>query len=151
MRSLRRGNYSSNIVYTRNATSCKVSTVSREKRHKPQGNDGDDERTTVKAEKASVLFKGNSGKDSGWTLSVLCVHNELRVNQWLMLYAFRTGTHVGLLFTCYRRQCIDTGVVGMNAHHRLLIWLVRLYVSTLVLGTDNSSRLVLHLYRALVR
>ena len=38
----------------------------------------------------------------------------------------------------------------MNAHHRLLIWLVRQYASTVVLGSGNSSRLVLHLFSKLV-
>ena len=51
--------------------------------------------TTVKAEHVSSLRKLR--KDSGKTLSVLCVRSEFCVNQWLMFYAFRTGTRIAFL------------------------------------------------------
>ena len=63
---------------------------------------------------------------------------------------YGTTSH-GLFFICLVRQYVSTVVLGTDDSSCLFfICLVRSYVSTVVLGIDNSSRLVIHLFSTLV-
>ena len=76
------------------------------------------------------------------------------VSTLVMQYLVRT-THHGLFFICLVRQFISTIVLGTDDLSRFVLHLfsalARQYVSTVVLGKDDSSRLVPHFFSALVR